>query len=339
MPIVRAEELTYTKVRQLDGNRTICFQPVSALEVHGPHLPLGMDYYMARWMAEETGRRFAAMHPQWTVVQLPPLPLGTDELPLAGSMNAPAATLYRAVVAHGRSLARAGYQYVVVTNGHGGPRHAAGLEAACRAVSKKHGIQMITPSVLALHAIITGQRFDAVEAKLGRALSAGEKANLVGGEHAGGWETSFMLAENADLVGAEYPLLQRVSPPALRPLAALGKRFADWRASRGHDVSQLREILDGLARGLGWLMNAHYGYGGPVVTYQGTPAVASAELGHAFRDVMADECLRIVESVTSGRKCANEVRSIASDAPIIQPYFWSRLVGAAAVLVALALWL
>lgn len=339
MPIVRAEELTYSKVRELDGNRTVCFQPVSALEVHGPHLPLGMDYYMARWMAEETGRRFAEAHPEWTVVQLPSLPLGTDELPLAGSMNASSGTVYRAVRAHGSSLAKAGYRYVVVTNGHGGPRHAAGLEAACRAVSKKHGIQMITPSALALHAIIMGQRFEAIEARLGRALSEEERANLVGGEHAGGWETSFMLAENSALVEAGYPQLQKNTPPPLRPLAALGERVAAWRASRGHDVSELREIFDNFARSLGWLLNARYGYGGPVVTYQGTPAVASAELGHAFREVMAEECLRVVESVTSGRKTAEEVRSIASDFPIIQPYFWSRLAGGAAALIALALWL
>jgi len=41
MPIVRAEDLTYTRVRALDMARTLCFQPVSALEVHGPHLGRG----------------------------------------------------------------------------------------------------------------------------------------------------------------------------------------------------------------------------------------------------------------------------------------------------------
>jgi hypothetical protein len=148
-----------------------------------------------------------------------------------------------------------------------------------------------------------------------------------------------MLAENPDLVEPGYPHLQRSAPPALRPVAALGQRFIAWRARRGHDVSQAKEILDNFARGLGWLLNAHYGYGGPVVTYQGTPAIASAALGHAFRDVMADECLQIVESVTSGRRTAQEVRSIASDPPIIQPYFWSRLAGAVAALIALVLWL
>src|SRR5437773_10422196 len=105
MSYVQAAELSYTKIRALNMSRTICFQPVSALEVHGPHLPLGMDYYMASWMAEETGRRFAQTHPDWTVVQQPPLPLGTDELPLAGSMNASQRTVYAAVSAHGSSLA------------------------------------------------------------------------------------------------------------------------------------------------------------------------------------------------------------------------------------------
>jgi creatinine amidohydrolase/Fe(II)-dependent formamide hydrolase-like protein len=57
MPLHRAEELTYSQVRRFDRARAIAFQPVSALEVHGPHLPLGMDWFMARWMAEETARR------------------------------------------------------------------------------------------------------------------------------------------------------------------------------------------------------------------------------------------------------------------------------------------
>lgn len=107
--VVRGEELTYNQVRRLDRAQSIAFLPVSALEVHGPHLPLGMDWYMARWMAEETARRFAERHPEWSVVSMPPLAIGTDELPLRGSMSLPPRTLYRALVAAGRSLARAGY--------------------------------------------------------------------------------------------------------------------------------------------------------------------------------------------------------------------------------------
>src|SRR5260370_15448190 len=97
-------------------SQTIGFQPVRALEVPGPHLPIGMDFYMARWMAEESGRRFAQAHAEWTVVQLPPLPLGTDELPLAGSMHASQRTLHAAVMSHGRPLPRARYRHILLPN-------------------------------------------------------------------------------------------------------------------------------------------------------------------------------------------------------------------------------
>jgi creatinine amidohydrolase len=335
MAIVQAAELTYTKVRALNMSRAICFQPVSALEVHGPHLPLGMDHFMARWMAEETGRRFAEIHPEWTVVQLPALPLGTDELPLAGSMNASQRTVCRAVSAHARSLVRAGYRYIVLTNGHGGPRHAAALEYVCRRISKRCGVHMFTPSILALHRIITGQCFETVESLLGRALTDAEKRGLLRGEHAGTWETSFMLAERPELVEANYGELPLAGPPAFKPLAGLGEKVVRWRARRGHDASKLKVTFDSLAGGIGWLLNARYGYGGPTVTYQGDPSVASAELGAAFREVMVRECLTIVEAVTEGRVSALAVRSIASDPSIIQPNFWPKVGLAAAAILAL----
>jgi creatinine amidohydrolase/Fe(II)-dependent formamide hydrolase-like protein len=336
MGVQRAEELTYSRVRRLDGSRAIAFQPVSALEVHGPHLPLGMDWYMARWMAEETARRFAEAHPDWTVVVLPALALGTDELPLRGSMNAPARTLYRAVLAHGRALATAGYRFVVVTNGHGGPRHAAALEAACRKVSRRHGTAMFTPSIAVLHRIVTGGRFDAVERLLRRPLTERERHGLVIGEHAGGWETSFMLSQDAALVEGDPGALGPLAPPRWRPLERLGAWLAARRERRGRDASKVREATEGLAGSIGWLLNARFGYGGGEVSYKGDPSVASVELGHAFRELLASDCLEIVEEVVAGRRPAADVRSIASDHAVIQPGFVVKAGLAAALLVVLA---
>jgi creatinine amidohydrolase/Fe(II)-dependent formamide hydrolase-like protein len=339
MSLVRGETLTYDDVRRFDRARTIAFQPVSALEVHGPHLPLGMDWYMARWMAEETARRFAESHPEWTVVTMPALSIGTDELPLRGSMNVPPRTLYRAVVSHGRSLARAGYGYVVVTNGHGGPRHAAALEAACRWVSRRYRIAMFTPSIAVLHRIITGGRFDVTESLLGRALTERERHGLVIGEHAGGWETSFMLAQDASLVG-EHAALGPLAPPQFRPLARLGERWALRHERRGKDASKVREAFEGIAGSIGWLLNCRFGYGGREVSYKGDPSVASAELGNAFRELLARDCLELVEVVTAGRRVAADVRSIASDHALIQPGFFVKagaVVVGAAVLMGLLL--
>ncbi len=336
MALYRAEEITYTHVQQLARERSIAFVSVSALEVHGPHLPLGMDMFMARWQAEETARRFAEAHPDWTVVVYPHLPLGTDELPLPGSVDGTQQTVYRALLALGASLEKTGFGYAVITNGHGGARHAAALEAACRRVTKKGRIQMFSPSIAVLHGIVAGGRHAQLEANLGRPLREEERQGLLNGEHAGTMETSFALAERPDQVDPVYKTLRQDNPPRFKPLALAGRGLA-LVSGRG---SKVRELSDSLAGGVGWLLNAHYGYGKDYkVTYQGNPSAGSAELGRAIRETMVQGCLEYVEKVTGGQMDARDVRSIASDPPIIQPGFWQRLGLLAGLVGAAALWL
>jgi creatinine amidohydrolase/Fe(II)-dependent formamide hydrolase-like protein len=322
MPLIQAQEMTYTQVQQLPKDGSIAFLSASALEVHGPHLPLGMDMFAARWMAEETARRFAEAHPDWSVVLYPHIPLGTDELPLPGSVDGTQQTVYRALLAHGASLARAGFGFAVVTNGHGGARHAAALEAACRVASRRYGIQMFSPSIAVLHGVVTGGCHGQIESSLGRPLSEEERQGLLHGEHAATMETSFALAERAEQVDSAYRDLKQMGPPSLKPLAFVGRVVAPLFGGRS---GRVQEISDSLAGGVGWLLNARYGYGGPPVTYQGDPSAASAELGHAIRETMVEGCLKYVEKVTGGELAAEEVRSIASDPAIIQPGFWQRL--------------
>jgi creatinine amidohydrolase/Fe(II)-dependent formamide hydrolase-like protein len=339
MNLFRAEELRYPQVRAFVRERAIAFLPVSALEVHGPHLPVGMDLFMARWMAGETARRFAEAHQDWSVVLYPPLTIGTDELPLAGSMNVTQRTLYRALTELGASFARAGYGYAVVTNGHGGARHASGLEAACRQVSRAHGIGMFTPAIAALYGIVSGNRRDRLEEILGRPLREEELAYIGGGEHAAIWETSFALAEREELVDPIYRELGPDGPPPFRPLALLARPIVRLlgRSPDPERDRRMQTVVDSLAGGVGWLLNARYGYGGHEVTYDGNPSVASAELGHAFRRLVVEDCLALVESVVRGERRAEDVRSIASDPIVIHPLFWRRLALAAGALAVLGL--
>jgi creatinine amidohydrolase len=323
MALFRAEEMTYNHIQQIRRERSVAFLSVSALEVHGPHLPMGSDLFMARWQAEETARCFAETHPDWTVAVYPHLPLGTDELPLPGSIDGTQQTVYRALMAHGASLARAGFGYAVVTNGHGGARHAAAIEYASRQVSRRHGIKMFSPSIAVLHGIVSGSRHKQLEAHLGRGLTDREREGLLQGEHAGTMETSFALAERPDQVDPVYRTLDLDGPPPFKPLAAVGGALASLC---GGSSSRLREISDSLAGTVGWLLNVRYGYGRPEkVTYKGAPAVSSPELGHAIRETMIQGCLEYVERVTSGQYPPEDVRSIASDPPFIQPGFWQRV--------------
>jgi creatinine amidohydrolase/Fe(II)-dependent formamide hydrolase-like protein len=323
--VLHAEDITYTHVRAFDPDHTIAFLPVSALEVHGPHLPLGADMFTARWMAEDTAKAFARAHPDWAVVRFLPLTLGTDELPLPGSMDGTQRELYRVLLAHGASLAQSGYRYVVVTNGHGGARHASGLEAACREVSRRHGIEMFTP----LPPCSTRSHrphTDRVETVLGRPLTAQERAGLLTGEHAAPMETSLILAERPDLVDPVYQELGPAGPPAFQPLAAIAVPLAGLLGrSDPQRQAKVQKMIGALAGGIGWLLNARYGYGGPEVTYMGDPSAASAELGHAIRQVAVEDCLALVETVVRGERRAEDVRSLASDSVLIHPLFLRRV--------------
>jgi creatinine amidohydrolase len=336
----RIEELPLAALRTLDGGRTLAVCAVSALEVHGPHLPIGADFHQAVWMADETGRRFAAAHPEWTVLRHPPLPIGADELPIAGSISSPPRVVYRAVVALGESLARAGVRFILIANAHGGPRHAAALEAACRRVSRRRGVAMFTPSIRALHPLVTGRASDEVEAFLGRKLSDDERRGLATGEHAGTWETSWYLAMHPEWVDAGWRELGEDHPPRFAPLA----RAAAWLrrrgigARRGRPRLPLPDALDALADGVGWLLNTRRGYGRPPgcppVSYSGWPAVAAPEIGRAYAELSVRASLADLASVVEGRVRAEEIRSIASDPAIIQPNFWrwaAAVAGAAAL--------
>jgi creatinine amidohydrolase len=319
-----ADEQTYSDLERLDRDRTICFCAVSALEVHGPHLPIGSDLHQACWMADETARRFAERHPDWTVLRYPPLALGTDELPLRGSINTPAATVYRTVRAFGEQLVRAGFRYIVLTNAHGGPRHAAALEAASIRISRRRGVAMIAPSIRALHRMVSGAALGEVEAFLGRPLSDEERRGATSGEHAGTWETAWYLARRPDLVAPDYKSLGADVPPRWRPLARVGQ-WLERRARSKPDAPTkglpAHEIVASLAGGIGWMLNARFGYGrsGERATYHGWPGIATPELGEAYAELPVRMCLEDVEAVVEGRLDPTEVKSIASDPLLIQP--------------------
>ena len=331
-----AAQLTATAIGQLDGPRTVAFCAVSPLEVHGPHLPIGADLHQAQWAADEMARRFAESHPAWTVLRFPAIPLAADVLPLKGSFSYPHRLVYRSLLVFGQSLQKMGVRTIVLTNAHGGPRHAAAIEAACRKISKRYGIQMISPSIRALHRMITGQCLDEVEKRLGRSLSDDERQGFTNGEHAGSWETSWYLARFPEWVEPEYASLPEDHPPAIPWIQRLGQQIEKGLSAIGAEEGgkSVATIFSSLARSFGWVLNCRSGYGrdGKRVNYSGWPAVASAEMGELYCDLPVEMGLADLEAVIDGKKSAEEIRSIASDPWVIQPQFTPIALGVIALL-------
>lgn len=257
--------MTMSELDGLDRERTLIAIPVSPLEAHGPHLPLGTDGYMATQMADLVLEMLASRRPEWTYVRAPWLPVGCYTLRMPGSVEVPQRTVRDLVASFGAAFARQGFQAIVVLNGHGGPGHNAALEEACRKVSRKHGIRMNYPLGRVLTDVMKGKLVDRIAEHLGRPLSDEEKHELAHDYHAGRMETSLALDHHPDLVKGD----PRELPPVEHSMVGMMRYW--WG--------------DLVGRGPG---------------YMGFPHKADPALGRALEKAFCEEVAALVERLMDG---------------------------------------
>jgi creatinine amidohydrolase len=300
--VLRLEELAAPALDALDRARTLAVVPVSPIEQHGPHLPVGVDYLAARHFAETIGERIVARRPGWTVLLSPTLPLGSFAFEAVGTIGVRQRVVRDAVVDYGRALARAGFRYVLVANGHAGPGHLVALEEAAAIVSRRHRVAMASITGHMTWEFLRGGYLPRVEKALGRALTPDERDTLAGDAHAGWWETSLMLLLRPELVDPGY----RDLPAARYPL-----------------VHRLRPNypLRGGGRG-----------------YVGDPARADQALAKAMLEVLLEEATDLAERLLDDRLEARHQRSPFRLVPFLRTDFWP-LAGATAAVALGALWL
>src|SRR6267378_1783126 len=167
----------------LDRARTVILITVSPLEQHGPHLPLGVDAFAARHFAETLAERLTLERPGWHAVLTPTLHLGSFTFDAPGTVTIRQRVVRDAVVDYGLSLARAGFRFIVVSNGHAGPTHLAALEEASAIVARRARVTMASVSGHLAWSFRSGRFLDQVEAQLGRALTDTERAAFAEDAH------------------------------------------------------------------------------------------------------------------------------------------------------------
>jgi creatinine amidohydrolase len=300
--VLRLEELAAPALDALDRSRTLAVVGVSPIEQHGPHLPVGVDYLVARHFAETIAGRIVARRPGWTVVLTPTLPLGSFTFDAVGTIGVRQRVVRDAVVDYGRALARAGFRYILVSNGHAGPGHLVALEEAAAIVSRRHGITMASFSGHMAWEFFRGRYLARIEAELGRSLTPEERRAFADDAHGGWWETSLMLLLRPDLVDPRY----RDLPPASY---SLPRRLRPNYALRGA------------------------GQG-----YVGDPARADLAFAKATLEVLLTEATGLAERLLDGRLEARHRRSPFRLVPLIRTDFWP-LAGAAVAAGLAGLWL
>ncbi|MBI2491171.1 MAG: creatininase family protein [Candidatus Rokubacteria bacterium] len=294
MSVHRLEEMSTPALDALDRARTVIVLTVSPLEEHGPHLPVGVDAITARYFAETIGERLVAARPGWSVVLAPTLHLGSFTFDAVGTVRVRQRVVRDALVDYGASLARAGFRFILVANGHGGPGHLTALEEAAAIVSRRHRILMASFTGHLAWQFLRGRYLERMETALGRPLAAAERRAFAEDAHGGWWETSLMLMLRPDLVDGAY----RDLPPARYRLAA--RVVPNYPLKNG-------------------------GQG-----YVGHPAMGDPAFARATTDVLVAETMELVEGLLDGRITPAERRSPFFALQVFRTDFWPVAAAAAA---------
>jgi creatinine amidohydrolase len=299
------EEMSTPALDALPRERTVIILTVSPLEEHGPHLPVGVDAFTARYFAESLAAQLVSSRPGWAVVLTPTLHLGSFTFDAVGTIRVRQRVVRDVVIDYGDSLARAGFRYILVANGHGGPGHLVALEEAAAIVARRHvGTTMASLSGHLAWEFLRGRYLGKIEAALGRKLSSDERRAFAEDAHGGWWETSVMLLLKPHLVDEGY---RRLPPALYSPSQKLVPNYPLRNGGEG---------------------------------YVGHPALADPSFARAGAEVLMAEAFALATDLLDGRVRPAQRRSPFFVIPFLRTNFWPVLgggVGAAAL--AIGWWL
>jgi creatinine amidohydrolase len=179
-------EMTWQEVAEAGAAtaRWIAVLPLAAVEQHGPHLPLGVDTFIAEAYLARV-RKILPDELPVTFLPVQRVGVSVEHLAYPGTLSLSAATAIAAWTELGESLARAGLRKLVLVTSHGG--NVAAMELVARDLRTRFRMLAVT---------VGWHRFGYPE----NTFSGEEKKY---GIHGGDIETSLMLAAMPETVRSE----------------------------------------------------------------------------------------------------------------------------------------
>jgi creatinine amidohydrolase len=174
-------EMTWTDVAAGDTKRWIAVLPVAAVEQHGPHLPLGVDSYIAQAYIARVLPLLPADLPA-TFLPVQQIGQSDEHLAFPGTLSLSAQTVIGAYTEIGESLHRCGVRKLVIVTSHGG--NVAAMDLVARDLRVRLRMMVVT---CAWH-------------RFGYPPGTFERMELRHGIHAGDAETSLLLADKPETV-------------------------------------------------------------------------------------------------------------------------------------------
>jgi creatinine amidohydrolase len=184
--------------------------PVASTEQHGPHLATGVDTILCGEICRRAGQRIAGTRP---VVVAPTLWAGLAEHHVAfgGTFTLTLPTYHAVLRDLCLSIVRAGFDRIVIVNGHGGNMTA--LNALTPDLTREVGV----PVAVATYWLVAEEPFRAILEDQAGVLHACEA------------ETSMMMTAAPDLVNADR-LPEAHGPTPASAGSALMQPLGRWRS-------------------------------------------------------------------------------------------------------------
>jgi len=168
-------EMSWRDFADAEMGKVVAVLPVAAIEQHGPHLPVGVDAFLAEGYLKRAAARIPADLP---VLLLPLQPVGgsSEHGGFPGTLTLSSETLARAWTEIGESVARTGCRKLIFMNSHGG--NSAVIDLVARELRVRRRMLAVNASWR----------------RLGYPDGLFSPRELAHGVHGGDAETSLMLA-------------------------------------------------------------------------------------------------------------------------------------------------
>lgn len=284
--IVELAELTGPEMDSLDRENTFFVMCLSPLEVHGPHLPLGTDVWVAEAVRDRVLEKIARRRPGLDFVFFPSFYMGSDTIPASVEVDSRAVNFVLRAAAD--FLADRGFHYLLVCDNHGGPRHQIAAAKAVRRLYEERNFHIIAPFLCFFRRMVE------LDPELLSRLGAG--AGACGDDqdsHAGLNETSLMLRCLPDKVRPQWRELPRVSINRRRwPNLLLG---ATGKVLRTLGLEEVGKDLGHVGLMLSWVTEKD------PPNYIGEPRAATPEAGERMLDAFSDQAADAVEAALQGK--------------------------------------
>ena len=231
--IIKFEELSWKQIDKLDRNKTIFYLPISPLEEHGPHLPIGTDLLTIKDAVTESIKILNQKKSDLEYVILPAIPIGYCDFntDFPGSISVSGSVVRDVVYSVGESLANHGFKFLIICTFHMAITHLRGINSAMKKLKSRYGMKTCEP----WGPFFYKKEIEKREPKLG--------FDTTKEVHAGFRETSLMKYQYPYLVDESYKDLQSIYRDTSSP-RVLGKKFKELGLKDGYIGSPAKADAD-----------------------------------------------------------------------------------------------